>query len=121
MEYLRTMADDPKNTLIFVGYQSALSLGRKLQRGMKEIPMTGEDGKSDTLKVNMGIETVDGFSGHSDRHQLMSFVKNMKPLPERVFTVHGDETKCDDLAPLINKMLRIEARSPMDLDAIRLK
>jgi len=121
VEYLRTMADDPKNTLIFVGYQSALSLGRKLQRGMKEIPMTGEDGKSDTLKVNMGIETVDGFSGHSDRHQLMSFVKNMKPLPERVFTVHGDETKCDDLARSINKMLRIEARSPMDLDAIRLK
>jgi len=120
-EYLKQMADDPKNLLIFVGYQSALSLGRRLQRGMKEVPMVGEEGRAMSLKVNMGIETVEGFSGHSDRNQLMAFVKHMKPTPERIFTGHGDETKCDDLARTLGKMFRTEARSPMNLDAIRLK
>ncbi|MFA5106336.1 MAG: beta-CASP ribonuclease aCPSF1 [Candidatus Micrarchaeia archaeon] len=121
LEYFRMLADDPKNSLLFVGYQSSLSMGRKLQRGQREFPMLGEDGKMQTVKVNMHVETVEGYSGHSDRHQLLSFLKNIKPKPERVFTLHGDEQKCDDLARTINRVMRIDARAPMDLDAIRLK
>lgn len=121
VEYLKMMADNERNVMIFVGYQSVLSLGRKIQRGTREVPIIGENGKTQSLKINMGIETVDGFSGHSDRRQLMSFVRNIKPSPERVFTLHGDENKCEDLARSINRMFHIEARAPMNLDAIRLK
>ncbi len=121
VEYLKMMSDNPKNMMFFVGYQSALSLGRKIQRGMKEIPIEGEKGRTDSVKINMKIDTVEGFSGHSDRHQLVNFVKHMKPTPQRIFTMHGDETKCEDLARTLNKMFRVETRAPMDLDAIRLK
>jgi hypothetical protein len=121
VDYFKMMAEDPKNLLIFVGYQSALSLGRKIQNGMKEIPVLGEGGMLETVKVNMRVETVDGFSGHSDRHQLINFVRNLRPSPERVFTLHGDESKCDDLAKSINRIMHMETRSPMNLDAIRLK
>ncbi len=119
--YLKAFCEDPKNALIFVGYQSALSLGRKLQRGLKEIPIINEEGRSTTLKVNMQIETVEGFSGHSDRAQLLSFMKNIRPLPERLFTNHGDETKCSELSQTISRLFRIESRPPMNLDAIRLR
>lgn len=121
VEYFKMMADDPRNLLIFVGYQSALSLGRKVQSGAKEIPVLGEKGTLETVKVNMRVETVDGFSGHSDRNQLINFIRRLKPSPERIFTLHGDESKCDDLARSINKMMRVESRSPLNLDAIRLK
>jgi hypothetical protein len=121
VEYLRLMADDPKNAMFFVGYQSALSLGRKIQRGMKEVPTIGEDGRAASLKINMQIETVEGYSGHSDRQQLLSLLKNMHPKPERVFTLHGDEAKCEDLSRTISKMFHIDSRAPMNLDAIRLK
>jgi len=121
VEYFKMMAEDPRNLLIFVGYQSALSLGRKIQSGMKEIPVLGEKGMLETVKVNMRVETIDGFSGHSDRNQLVSFIRHLKPTPERIFTLHGDETKCDDLARSVNKMTRIETRAPLNLDAIRLK
>ncbi|MEM3690243.1 MAG: MBL fold metallo-hydrolase RNA specificity domain-containing protein, partial [Candidatus Micrarchaeia archaeon] len=94
VEYFKMMADDPRNLLIFVGYQSALSLGRKIQSGMKEIPVLGEKGMLETVKVNMRVETIDGFSGHSDRNQLINFIRHMKPNPERIFTLHGDESKC---------------------------
>ena len=119
--YLNALAHDPKNAIIFVGYQSALSLGRRIQRGQKEVPTTGPDGKLASLKVNMSVHTVEGYSGHSDRKQLVNFVRNMRPSPERVFTMHGDESKCDDLARSLGRMMHIEARAPMDLDAIRLK
>ena len=121
VEYLKLLAEDPKSALLFVGYQSALSLGRKLQRGMKEIATVSDDGRATSLKVNMQIETVEGYSGHSDRHQLLSLLKNMRPKPERVFTLHGDETKCEDLSRTIQKLMHIDSRAPMDLDSIRLK
>jgi predicted metal-dependent RNase len=121
IEYFKMMAEDPRNLLVFVGYQSALSLGRRLQRGQRELPLASKDGRLESIKVNMQVTTVEGFSGHSDRNQLIGFAKNMKPSPERVFTMHGDENKCDDLAHSVSRLLRTEARAIMNLDAIRLK
>lgn len=121
VEYLRLMAEDERNTLIFVGYQSPLSLGHKIQRGMKEIPVTGDDGRAKIMNIRMRVETVEGFSGHSDRHQLMAFLSNLKPTPERIFTMHGDWNKADDLARAAASLLRREARAPLNLEAIRLK
>ncbi len=120
-EYLKLLADDPKNTLIFCGYQSALSLGSKIQRGMKEVPMLGDDGKMKSLKINMRVETAEGFSGHSDRAQLMAYMKNLRPSPERVFTMHGDWNKTEELARSVGSMMRKETRAISDLEALRLK
>jgi len=121
LEYLRLMAGEAKNALVFVGYQSALSMGRKIQRGLKDVPTVGDDGRSHTMRINMEVTTVEGYSGHSDRAQLIKYVRNIRPPPERIFTGHGDENKCDDLARSISRMMRIDARAPMDLDTIRLK
>ncbi|MFH1393995.1 MAG: beta-CASP ribonuclease aCPSF1 [Candidatus Micrarchaeota archaeon] len=120
-EYLKLMADDPKNTLIFVGYQSALSLGSKIQRGLKEVPMTGDDGKTKALKINMETATAEGYSGHSDRSQLMAYLKNLRPTPERIITMHGDWGKTEDFARAAGMMLRKESRALCDLEAIRLR
>ncbi|MCX6768979.1 MAG: beta-CASP ribonuclease aCPSF1 [Candidatus Micrarchaeota archaeon] len=121
VEYLSLMAEDEKNTLIFVGYQSPLSLGHKIQRGMREIPTIGDDGRTKIMNIRMRVETVEGFSGHSDRHQLMAFLSNLKPTPERVFTMHGDWNKADELARAAGSLLKREARAPLNLEAIRLK
>ncbi len=120
-EYLKMMADEPKNSLIFVGYQSALSLGNKIQRGLKEIPIVGDDGRTKTLNINMEVNTAEGFSGHSDRSQLMAYLKNLRPCPERVLTMHGDWGKTEDFAKSAGMMLRKEARPLCNLEAIRLR
>ncbi|MFH1260992.1 MAG: beta-CASP ribonuclease aCPSF1 [Candidatus Micrarchaeota archaeon] len=120
-EYLKLMAEDAKNSLVFVGYQSALSLGSKIQKGMTEIPILGDDGKMKNLKINMRVEVAEGFSGHSDRAQLMAYLKNLYPKPERILTMHGDWGKTDDFARAGGAMLRKEARSLADLEALRLK
>ncbi len=121
LDYFRMMAEDEKNALFFVGYQSSLSVGRKIQRGLKEIPVMGDDGRSNSIKINMEVDTVEGFSGHSDRNQLMHFAKAIRPSPQRIFTLHGDENKCEDLARSISRQFNVECRAPMDLDSIRLK
>ena len=120
IEYFKTLAPDPRNSLIFVGYQSEGSLGRKIQKGWREVPLRGAGGRAEEVKVNMGIHTVDGFSGHSDRAQLLNYVRRINPKPERVICCHGEDTKCMDLASTIHKLFRMETRAPHNLETIRL-
>ncbi|MDA0525791.1 beta-CASP ribonuclease aCPSF1 [Methanococcoides alaskense] len=119
MEYFKAFAPDPNNTLVFVGYQADGTLGRRIQKGWKEIPVSSKNG-TEVVKMNMGVEVVDGFSGHSDRKQLMEYFKKMKPQPERVFTEHGDERSCIDLASSLHKKYRLETRALTNLETIRL-
>ncbi len=118
MEYLRAIGQQENNTLVFVGYQAEGTLGRRIQKGWKEIPVS-DNGKTSMMQVNMEAITVDGFSGHSDRQQLIEYVKRMSPRPEKIITSHGDENKCMDLASTIYKKYKIETRSPMNLETIR--
>lgn len=120
VEYFRNLAENEKNTLIFVGYQAEGTLGRKIQKGWKEIPFP-LNGKREVVKVNMRVETVDGFSGHSDRKQLVSYVRSLNDKPEKIVVVHGDESKCLDLASTIYKTFRIETRAPMNLETVRFR
>jgi len=121
LEYFKRLADDPKNTILFVGYNSSNSLGRRIQNGLKEVGLPDENGKLQTVKVNINVKTVEGFSGHSDRHQLIQFVENLRPRPKTIFTMHGEEQKCEDLARTLGRIVHADARAPMNLDSIRLK
>jgi len=118
MEYLKNLAPDERNTLIFVGYQAEGTLGRRIQKGWREVPFP-VNGKREVVVVEMRVETVDGFSGHSDRRQLMNYVKALNSKPEKVITVHGDENKCVDLASSLYKAHRIETRAPLNMETIR--
>ncbi|RLI89533.1 MAG: beta-CASP ribonuclease aCPSF1 [Archaeoglobales archaeon] len=118
MEYFRRLAEDERNTLVFVGYQAEGTLGRRVQKGWREIPFPS-NGKREVVNVNMRVETVDGFSGHSDRKQLINYIRALSFKPEKVITVHGDENKCVELASSIYKTYRIETRAPHNLETVR--
>ncbi|MCI0497209.1 MAG: beta-CASP ribonuclease aCPSF1 [Thermoplasmata archaeon] len=120
LEYFRQWAPDERNGIIFVGYQAEGTIGRKVQRGWEEIPLQ-RYGSSQSIKVGMKVSTVDGFSGHSDRRQLMNYVHKMDPKPERILIGHGDESKCMDLASSIYRRYGIETRVPMNLESIRFR
>ncbi len=121
LEYFKAMAEDPKNMVMFVGFNAASSLGRRVQNGLPEVALPNEDGKLQPLKINLQVRTMEGFSGHSDRVQLMRFVEKLRPMPKKIFTMHGEESKCDDLARSLNNRFRVETRSPMNLDSIRFR
>lgn len=118
MEYLKAWASDEKNMLIFVGYQAEGTLGRRIQKGLEEITLI-VNGKPKNISINMQVETVDGFSGHSDRKQLLSYIQKVQPRPERVIIMHGDEEKGMDLVNTITKRYGINAFLPMNLETIR--
>jgi KH/beta-lactamase-domain protein len=118
MEYFKSWADEEKNMIVFVGYQAEGSLGRRVQRGWRDISLN-ISGNSTQLKVNMDVETVDGFSGHSDRRQLMNFVGNMSPRPERLIFGHGEESKCLDISSSIHKKFNMNTMAIKNLETVR--
>lgn len=116
MSYFNKLAPDERNTLVFVGYQADGTIGRRIQKGWQEISM----GNNTTVKVNMSVETIDGFSGHSDVKQLHDYIRKMQPKPERIFTVHGDEKSCIELSDSIRKKVRIDCKPLVNLETFRI-
>lgn len=119
VEYFKNFAEDAKNTLVFVGYQAEGSMGRRIQNGMSEMTIE-KNGRTAALKINMSVRTVDGFSGHADRRQLLGYAKKIHPKPKRALIVHGEEKKSANLAATLNEMFGFDATSPQNLDTIRL-
>ncbi|NQT00727.1 MAG: MBL fold metallo-hydrolase [Planctomycetes bacterium] len=78
---------NPKNTIMFVGYQAEGTLGRLIINGKKEIRIHGQN-----HQVKARITRINGFSAHADRNELFTWLSKLKKPPRKVFVVHG-ETK----------------------------
>jgi len=74
-----------KNHLVFVGYQAYGTLGRKIVEGAKSIRLMGEQ-----VSVKAQLHTINGFSAHADREDLLAWAGNFRTNPRFLIT-HGEE------------------------------
>jgi hypothetical protein len=119
--WLKNLAENSNNSLVFVGYQGEGTLGRRIQKGWKEIPMENHNGKTMAVPINLEIATVQGLSGHSDQKQLINYLSRLKQRPERIIVGHGENSKCVEFARTCHKIFRCETLAPKVLETIRLK
>jgi uncharacterized protein len=119
MEYFRSWAGEEKNGILFVGYQADGTFGRRLQRGLGEATFM-DGGRQASVGVKLEVATIEGFSGHSDRVQLMNYLATIDPRPQRVILNHGEESKAIDLSASLHKRFNLETRVPYNLEAVRL-
>ena len=120
MEYFKAWAEDKRNVIAFVGYQAEGTMGKRIQKGWEEIPLN-VGGNVVNIKMKMSVETCDGFSGHSDRRQLLNFLNNMSPRPERVIFGHGEESKCIDISSTVHKKFNINTIALCNLETTRFR
>jgi len=121
IDYFKQLSGDPKNVLLFVSYQIEGTLGSRLKNGIKEVSMMGRNGKIEAIKVNLKIESVEGFSGHSDRNQLLSFLRRISPKPSKIVVGHGERHKVDSFAYAVSRMYKVKTLTPDLLETIKLK
>ena len=119
VEYLKAFAEDPRHSLVFSCYQGEGTLGRRIQRGEKEI-IFRENGKEEVLNIKMDVHRIE-ISGHADRRELLAFVQKLSPRPKRILINHGDGNRCMDLASTLHKQFRLETEVPRNLETVRLK
>ncbi|MEM2987344.1 MAG: MBL fold metallo-hydrolase RNA specificity domain-containing protein, partial [Nitrososphaerota archaeon] len=118
LNYFRELSEDEKNFLIFVSYQVEGTLGRKLLKGIRDISLINENGKTKVIHVKMKIDKVDGFSGHSSRQQLLDYLKKVSPKPKNLIILHGEPEAIESIAKTANKIIPAKIYTPKNLDAI---
>jgi KH/beta-lactamase-domain protein len=120
IEYFKSWAEDEKNTIIFVSYQIEGTMGKRVQKGVNEVTMMDNEGKMVVVQVKIRSESIEGFSGHSDRRQLINYLTHLTPKPERIFVCHGEKVKTMNLADFIDKKGGISTIVPSLLETFRL-
>ena len=100
LHHLRHGLGDARNAVLLVGYQADGTLGRRLQDGAQIVNVFGEP-------VPRGAEvvTLDGFSAHADRQELVAWAARLTPPPGRIFLVHGEPGSAESLAAVLKERL----------------
>ncbi|MDF2767928.1 MAG: beta-lactamase domain protein [Nitrososphaeraceae archaeon] len=120
VEYFKEIAPSPNNKILFVSYQINGTLGRRVLDGtMNEVSMLDKNGKVKVVPVRCQTQKMDGFSGHSDFNQIMSFVAKIRP--KRVLVNHGERSKSDNVASAIYSRLKIRSGVPDNREMLRLR
>jgi len=120
IEYFKSLAESDKNTIIFVSYQIEGTLGRRVKKGLNEVTMMNSEGKLDIVKVRLHAESIEGFSGHSDRRQIINYIVQLMPKPERVVVCHGERAKCLSIANFIQRRCEVQTLVPSVMETFRL-
>lgn len=85
LHHLKHRLPDRKNTILFVGYQSEGTRGRRLLDGEKQIKVHGQ-----FVEARAHIMKVSGFSAHADWTEMLKWMDGFKHPPKQVLLVHGE-------------------------------
>jgi metallo-beta-lactamase family protein len=99
LHHLKNNVEDPKNTILVVGFMAKDTLGRRIVQREKKVKIFGEE-----YKLRARVETFNEFSAHADRGELLEYVRNTKDSLQGVFVVHGEEEQSLALAEGIKDM-----------------
>lgn len=108
LHHLKNNIEDPKNTVLIVGWQAPETLGRKLVDGLPVVRIFGDE-----YRNNAHLEVINGFSGHADRDELLAWVGAMRAKPARVFLVHGEEDAATAFAQDLKEQFHLRADIPV--------
>ena len=120
IEYFKSIASNPKNKVVFVSYQVNGTLGRRVLDGSRQVSVMGRDGKIEVIDINCQVEKIEGFSGHSDYNQIISYVNKLRPKLRRVIVDHGERRKVENVASAIGRIFRLPTMHPSVQEAIKL-
>jgi metallo-beta-lactamase family protein len=92
------MVPDENATLVFVGYQAAGTIGRRIQNGEREVRIMKQ-----WVPVRCQIEEIGGFSAHADWGEVLRWLSGMPHAPRRAFCTHGESDSAAAMAQHIHE------------------
>ena len=99
LHHLKNGVEDPKNTILFVGYCAENTLGWKIRHRQPEIPIFG-----DMYALRAHVEIVDSFSGHADHSELIDYFHAMTGPKKKVWLVHGEQSRSETFCEALREV-----------------
>jgi metallo-beta-lactamase family protein len=103
---LRVLPDE-NATVVFVGYQAAGTLGRRVANGEKQVKVLGQ-----WINVRCKTEKIGGFSAHADWKEVIRWLEGLPAPPKRVFVTHGETGSADAMAARIRERFDWQVEVP---------
>jgi metallo-beta-lactamase family protein len=107
LHHARRYLSDPKNTLLFVGFQAEGSLGRRILDGAEKVTFLGEEVEVKCQKIQ-----IESYSAHADQEQILKWIKPIRLNLKKIFIVQGEENAMNVLAQKIRDEMAIETIIP---------
>ena len=107
LHHLKALAPDPRNTIVFAGFQAGGTRGGRIVAGERSIRIHGED-----VAVNAEVVSLPGMSAHADAQQIVQWLKTAPKPPRGVFLNHGEPAAADALRQRIDRELGWPASVP---------
>jgi metallo-beta-lactamase family protein len=98
LHHAKRYLQDPKSTLLVVGYQAQGTMGRKLFDGARRVTIHGE-----SVRVRARIKTIGAYSAHADEPGLIKWLAGFDQKPSQIFLTHGEIDKAEALKSAIAK------------------
>ncbi|MDX1350727.1 MAG: MBL fold metallo-hydrolase [Putridiphycobacter sp.] len=113
LHYLNNHGKDPKNTILFIGFQAEGTRGRDLVSGNKSIKFFG-----DYHDINCDIKSIMSMSAHADKNDMLHWLSAFKSPPKTIFLNHGEQHQINAFRVWIETKLGWTVNTPSLNDKI---
>jgi metallo-beta-lactamase family protein len=113
VHHIAAFAPDPRNAIVFAGYQAAGTRGAAMLAGAREVRIHGE-----WVRVRAEVVSLEGLSAHADRDELLAWLMALPRPARHVFVTHGEPEAADSLRQAIEEKLHMRASVPEYLESV---
>ena len=113
VHHIKAFAPDPKNMVLFVGFQAAGTRGAAMVGGAETVRIHGED-----IPVRAEVANIAGLSAHADYAEILDWLRGFRQAPTDICVTHGEPAAADGLRKHIKHSLGWEARVPDYLEKL---
>lgn len=114
--HLAQFISDPKNTILFVGYQAKYTRGRLLVDGAHDIQIYDK-----TYPVRAAIKTIHSLSAHADAPEVIEWLSHFEKAPKKIFLTHGEPDAVQALKKRIEERFKVTVVVPTYLQSFDLE
>jgi len=100
LHHLKAYAPDPRNTILFAGFQAGGTRGAAMLAGAASIKIHGA-----YVPVRAEVHNLDMLSAHADADEIMRWLRGFRSPPRMTFVTHGEPTAADALRHRIEEEL----------------
>lgn len=115
VHHIKAFADNPRNTILFVGFQAAGTRGAAMVNGASEVKIHGE-----YIPIKARIASMTSLSAHADYVEILQWLKQFKQAPKLTFVTHGEPVAADAMRLHIEEQLKWQTCVPDYLQKVNL-